>query len=159
MRDLLAFPDTSRVWIYQGNEKFPEQDIGLVNMRVRAFAQEWVSHNVQLKATGGLLHDRFLVLVADESKAGASGCSIDTSVRFVKAMGEAYHIDFFDRLNFAYLEGEEVHLVHRNSLADLYGQERITDETLFFDNLVRNKGEFLARWVVPFGDSWMKRFV
>jgi hypothetical protein len=158
MRDLLAFPDSSRVWIYQGDKPLPADDIGLVNDQIESFAKEWVSHNIQLSATGGLLHDMFLILVADESRTGASGCSIDPSVRFVRQMGEAYQTDFFNRLYFTYLADEKVHRVHRDGIAELYGQGKINDDTLFFDNLVADKKQFLERWVTPFGKSWIKRF-
>lgn len=159
MRDLLAFPDTSRVWIYQADKPMPEGEIGALNERIVDFAQEWTSHNKQLKATGGLLHDRFLVLVADESQAGASGCSIDTSVRFVKQVGQEYNADFFDRMQFAYLKDDAVKTLHRDDLDEAYKSKEIDDETLFFDNLVSNKSDFLARWVTPLGKSWMKRFI
>jgi hypothetical protein len=159
MRDLLAFPETSRVWIYQGDKSIPADAVGLVNYQVETFAKEWVSHNKQLSATGGLLHDLFLILVADESKAGASGCSIDSSVRFIKQLGETYHIDFFDRLHFAYLKDEQVHRAHRDDLSALYQDGLIDDETMFFNNLVADKQQFLSNWVTPLGDSWIKRFV
>lgn len=136
----------------------PADEIGMLNGRIIDFSRQWTSHNRQLRATGGLLHDMFVVLVSDESAAGASGCSIDTSVKFVRQLGEEYQIDFFDRLHFTYLQDEQVHRLHRDQIAEAYAKQQITDETLFFDNLVKDKGEFLKRWVTPFGDSWLKRF-
>ncbi|HLF62909.1 MAG TPA: hypothetical protein VI603_04130 [Saprospiraceae bacterium] len=159
MHDLLAFPDTSRVWIYQADKFLPADEIGTMNSRIVEFSREWTSHNQKLRATGGLLHDLFLVLVADESMAGASGCSIDTSVKFVRQVGKEYDVDFFNRLHFAYLHGEQVKQLHRDQISDAYRNKLITDDTLFFDNLVKDKGEFLARWITPFGQSWMKRFI
>ena len=159
MQDLLAFPASSRIWIFQADTPLPAESIGIVNMRVREFSRAWTSHNTALKATGGLLHDKFLVLVADESHAGASGCSIDTSVRCIRQLGEEYGVDFFDRLRFSYLEDEQVKEIHRDDIREAYRNGLINDQTLFFDNLVKNKEEFLTRWLTPFGESWMKRFV
>ena len=159
MRDLLAFPDDSRVWIYQANQPIPESEIGMVNAQVSAFAKEWVSHNRALHATGGLLHDVFLVLVADESQAGASGCSIDASVRFIRGIGEQYQRDFFDRLQFAFLDQGTVRFIHRDALPEAYQSGLINDETLFFDNLVKTKRDFINHWLTPFGHSWLKRFI
>lgn len=159
MRDLLAFPDESRVWIYQSNKNLPTDQIGLLNEKIEQFAKDWTSHNKQLNATGGLLHDTFVILVADESRAGASGCSIDTSVRFVTDLGKTYGVDFFDRLTFAFLDQESVHRVHRDDLKELHASGQVHDGTLFFDNLVKNKSEFLTRWVTPLGDSWIRRFI
>lgn len=159
MRDLLAFPDSSRVWIYQADHALPVDEIGSINENIDAFSKEWTSHNRQLRATGGLLHDTFVILVADESAAGASGCSIDASVRYVTSLGEKYGVGFFDRLTFAFLDGEKIRHIHRDRLSEAFKKGEITDDTLFFDNLVRDKAEFIARWVTPLGTSWIKRFV
>lgn len=159
MHDLLAFSDSARVWIYQGNDVLEEEAIQRVNQRILEFTEVWTSHNRNLRATGGLLHDRFLVLVVDEENAGASGCSIDASVRFVQSIGADHNVDFFDRWLFAYLDDNQVKTVHRNDLKDQYAEGRVKDDTLFFDNLVSSKGQFLTRWLVPLGESWMKRFV
>lgn len=158
MHDLLAFPDSSRVWIFQADRQLPEDEIGQANAQIYAFTQQWTSHNHLLRATGGLLHDLFVILVADESRAGASGCSIDTSVHFIRELGARYDVDFFDRLHFAYLKDDHVHRLHRDALAGALQRDEISDQTLFFDNLVKDKETFLKRWVTPFGESWMRRF-
>ena len=49
--------------------------------------------------------------------------------------------------------------VSREELRDLYDKGEIDDSTLIYDNLVNNKSDFLGRWVVPLGDSWLKRMV
>ena len=160
MHNLLSFPDESRVWIYQGNKTIPQEDVGRVNAQLIDFAEQWTSHNIMLKATAGLLHDRFVVLVVNQDVAGASGCSIDASVRYVKALGDQYGIDFMDRQLLTYLTPEdEVREVHMHGLSDLYTTGEVRDDTLFFDNLVQNKDDFLGRWLVPLEDGWMKRFI
>jgi len=47
----------------------------------------WTAHNNQLKAKGEIRYNRFLILIVDESQAGASGCSIDKSVPFYETAG------------------------------------------------------------------------
>lgn len=159
MLDFLAFPDQSRVWIYQSDAPFPEHEVPRLNREVGEFARQWVSHNKQLKATGGLLHDRFIVLVVDESQAGASGCSIDASVRFVKSLEPKYGLDMFNRMQFAYIDDEgEVRSIHASELPKAVANGDVHDETLVFNNLVNTKQDFISNWLVPFGESWMKRF-
>ena len=80
-----TLPETTRLWIYQSDQPLPAEQNKEIRALIDRFAQQWVSHNQQLTATGDLLFDRFLLLMVDESKAGASGCSIDSSVAFVKA--------------------------------------------------------------------------
>ncbi|MDX1477743.1 MAG: hypothetical protein R3301_08530 [Saprospiraceae bacterium] len=160
MEAINTFASESRVWVYQGHKAVPADKRDAVRRVVADFATRWTSHNHQLKAYGDLLYDRFLVLVADETQAGASGCSIDTSVRFVQQLGEQLAIDFMDRLHFTYLDSDgAVHSVHKDHLPTAYQNGEVTDTTLMFDNLVRTKGDFTQRWLVPLGESWMKRFV
>lgn len=158
MLDFLAFPDHARIWIYQSNQQFPEAVLDQVNREIYHFSQVWTSHNRQLKATGGLLHERFVILVVDESNAGASGCSIDSSVRFVKSLEQKYNLELFDRMSFCYIEDQEVRSIRAGDLPGAVTEGQISGETLFFDNLVDNKADFINRWVVPLEKSWMQRF-
>ncbi len=118
-----------------------------------------MSHNRQLKAFGDLIHRQFIVLMVDESQAGASGCSIDSSVRFIKALQAEYQLDLFDRMTFTYLEGEEVKTANRDTFSALYQAGTIDDSTLVFDTLVDNKAKFETAWIKPLGQSWHKRMV
>lgn len=154
-----TLPATARVWIYQANRPFGEADLPQIKKYVNEFAQSWTSHNRQLMAYGDVLHHRFVVLMVDESAAGASGCSIDSSVHFMKKLGEAYGVDLFDRMTFSWMENGEAKSAKSEEFAQLYASGKITDETLVFDNLVKTKGEFDEKWLKPLNESWHKRFI
>jgi hypothetical protein len=159
MQDINEFPELARVWIYQGNKDLNESAIPALDAQIGHFANRWTSHNVALRATGGLMRNRFLVLVVNDEQTGVGGCSIDSSVQFVRNLGEECGVDFMDRMNFAYLESDEVRTVHKDALPELYAAGKVNDNTLFFDNLVSTKKDFVESWLKPLGESWMKRFV
>lgn len=152
-------PDTTRVWIYQAQAPFNEKDITEIRQHISNFTTSWVSHNNQLRAFGDIFHNQFIVLMVDESLAGASGCSIDKSVHFIKQLEQHYQLDLFDRMTFTYQDGDVVKSAPRMEFAKLYAEGKINDSTLVFDNLVKNKAEFEAQWVKPLGESWHKRMV
>jgi hypothetical protein len=152
-------PEATRVWIYQSNKPFDEKDLPSIQAQIVRFTRQWVSHNSQLRAFGNVFHNRFIVLMVDESQTGASGCSIDASVQFIKNLERTYGIDLFDRMTFAYRDGEFVKTVPREEFARLYKDGKINDETLVFDNLVTNKGDFEQNWLKPLGKSWHKQMV
>lgn len=154
-----TLPDTTRVWIYQSSRAFTEEELPRLEQQLQTFVQRWVSHNRQLRAFAGVFHQRFIVLMVDESLAGASGCSIDASVHFIKQLEQAYNISLFDRMTFAYKDGDAVITAPREEFARLYAEGKISDETLVFDNLVDTKGAFDKAWVKPLGESWHKRMV
>jgi hypothetical protein len=152
-------PPTTRVWIYQSNRPFTDAEIPRVRDHIRQFVSQWISHNQQLKAYGDILHGLFIVLMVDESQAGASGCSIDKSVYFLKKLGQAFEVDLFDRMVFAYREGERAVPVSRPEFQTLYQQGKLSDETPVFDTLVNNKEDFESKWIKPLGESWHKRML
>jgi len=152
-------PDTTRVWVYQSNRPFPKEEQPMVKAKIQQFTQQWVSHNRQLRAHGDLLHGQFVVLMVDESQADASGCSIDSSVAFLKQLQQDYQLDLFDRMTFTYKQGDSVKTADRQLFAELYRKGEINDQTPVFDNLVSNKKDFDEQWVKPLGKSWHKRMV
>ena len=154
-----VLPDSTRVWIYLANQPFKEEDIPVIRREAQAFAQSWISHNRQLRAHADVLHNRFIVLMVDESQADASGCSIDKSVYFLKQLQAEYGVDLFDRMAFSFKDGEEVFTVPREEFARLYQEGRINDHTLVFDTLVSTKEELDQKWLKPLSQSWHKRMV
>ena len=78
-------PPSARVWIYQARPAADGPEIGPCCPRLARFAAEWTSHGRTLHASAEFLHQQFLVMGLDEAVAGASGCSIDASVRFVQS--------------------------------------------------------------------------
>ncbi len=150
----------SKVWVYQSNKPFSEAEAAQVKAKIVDFVQRWVSHNNQLKAYGDLFNDRFIVLMVDESAAGASGCSIDESVRFVQGIEKIYNTDMFDRLNFTYRAAEgNIKAAHKEEFVELYKMGIITDETVVFNTLVSTKAEFESNFETKLSASWHKMFV
>ncbi len=156
---LSQLPDSARLWIYQADSPFREEDLPALRAKLQNFIQQWTSHNQQLAAAVDVLHCRFIVLAVDESQASASGCSIDKSVAFLQSLQEEYRTNLFNRLIFSYQDGSEVKSVHKDEFARLYAQGHIHDDTPVFDPLVATKADFDKGFVKPLGQSWHKRMV
>ena len=83
-------PDDSKVWIYQANRQLTLEEIGEMEQLVEGFVEKWEAHKQSVKGFGGIFYKRFIVLMADESVAEVSGCSIDGSVRLIKEIEYTY---------------------------------------------------------------------
>lgn len=150
----MQFSEHSRVWIYQSDKELTDnQASGLLEI-LNNFAAQWTAHNHQLKAKAEIRYNRFLILIVDESQAGASGCSIDKSVNFMKQIEQEYGIHLFDRFNFAYREGEKVLSAPRHQFEELLKTGKIDNNTVVFNNLIHTLGDLESKWEVPFKDSW-----
>ncbi|MFB9842640.1 ABC transporter ATPase [Mucilaginibacter ginsenosidivorans] len=150
----MQFSEHSRVWVYQSDKELTdEQVLGLLS-RLNKFAAEWTAHNHQLKAKAEVRYKRFLILIVDESQAGASGCSIDKSVNFMKGIEREFGINLFDRFNFAYRDREKVLSAPRSEFEELLKSGRIGTNTIVFNNLVQDLLQLETKWEVPFKESW-----
>ncbi|MDB5287815.1 MAG: transporter ATPase [Mucilaginibacter sp.] len=150
----MEFSSHSRVWVYQSDRKLTTDETVQIQMHMDNFTRSWTAHNNQLKAKAEIRYNRFLVLIVDESQAGASGCSIDKSVNFMKQLEQEFGINLFDRFNLAYRDGEEVISVPRHQFEELLKLGKINTETIVFNNLAQNVAELETKWEVPFKDSW-----
>ena len=143
MKDLEDFNPESKIWIFTANRVMSGSEVSQISAKLKDFTKSWVSHNNQLKATAFILHNIFIVLAVDNSAAVASGCSIDTAMRFIQTLQIDFDIDLLDRQSFVYLDGgNKVHLVRKNELANKIAAGEINDGTLFYDTLVENLGQF-----------------
>jgi hypothetical protein len=150
----MQFSKSSRVWVYQSTTVLTAEQTASIQGHLNNFTQSWTAHNNQLKATAVVQYNRFLILVVDESQAGASGCSIDKSVNFMKQLEQEFHITLFDRFNLAYRDGAEIVSVSRNEFEELIKAGKITEDTIVFNNLIQTLDELESKWEVPLKDSW-----
>ena len=149
------FSDNSRVWIYQSSRLFMLSEALEIEELLNQFAADWRSHGAEVAAYGNLFFGQFVVLIADESKAGVSGCSTDSSVRFIKTLGEKYGVDFFNRTNLALFVKDKIQVLPMNQLQYAVQNSFIDGNTLYFNNLVQTKKELEESWIIPVKDSWL----
>lgn len=140
------FPDSSRLWVYHADRQLSSQEVAEIQEQLNAFIQEWAAHGNALFGEGKVLENHFIVIVVNEDQTNASGCSIDTSVRFIKEIGNKYGIDFFDRLHpVTELNGEkrQCHISELNS----------NPEQFVYNSMVSTLGEWRTNWKIKVSES------
>lgn len=147
---------TSKVWVYQSSRKFTDAETLLINEKIKGFVNQWTAHKLEVTGYGALLYNRFVVLMADETEVGVSGCSVDSSVNFVRSLGSEFSVNFFDRWLIAYKKGGEVLSCPRAEFEQLVLSGEVHDETTVFNNLVQTKADFETKWQIPYKQSWLK---
>jgi hypothetical protein len=149
------FSADSRVWIYQGSRSFTLGEATQTTALLQSFTQSWKSHGAAVKAFGGLFYDQFVVLMADETVSGVSGCSTDSSVHLIKQIEQQTGIRLFDRLGLAFYFDGQVQLIPLAQLPQALESGRINPETPFFNNTIQTKAELEQKWLIPLKDSWL----
>ncbi len=149
----------SRVWIYQSSRNLANDEVAQIMKYGQEFIDNWAAHGADLRAAIEIFHNRFIVLFADESQVQASGCSIDSSVHFMKKIQEAYGIDLFDRLDIAFRTTHGIDTLRMNDFQTALSNGQLSEETLVFNNLVENKSDFESKWEVPVKESWHQQLL
>ncbi|MCX2492450.1 ABC transporter ATPase [Pedobacter sp. PF22-3] len=150
----MSFSPQSRVWIYQSDRKFTSTEETEILNKLAAFTNQWKAHGNELLAKAEIRYGFFIILTVDESQAGVTGCSIDSSVRLIKEIEQEYHVDLFNRFNIAYKVNEEVVVNSKEDFETLVNIKQVTPETIVFNNMVQNLAELETKWEVPFKNSW-----
>ena len=153
-------PDDAKVCIYQANRSFTQEEVWEISDILENFVDRWQSHQRDVHGYGSLYYRRFLVLMADESKCDVSGCSIDSSVKLVRELEQAYDINFFDRMKVCYkITNELVGSFPFTQLNEMLESGKIKDDTILFNNLVATKKEFETNWEQAMKDSAFAKFL
>ncbi|RYE91191.1 MAG: hypothetical protein EOO37_00970 [Cytophagaceae bacterium] len=151
-------PPRARVWVYQASRALTEDELVRVLPRLAAFVEEWTSHGQQLRASAQFLHRQFLVLGLDEAVAGASGCSIDASVRFVRELEQVLGVELLEKSRMAFLCDGKLRLLTRRELRAAIATGEVTAATPYFNNTLTTKGELAEKWPAPAGETWLTTF-
>jgi hypothetical protein len=149
------FSSSSRVWIYQSSRLFLMSEALEIESLLNKFSSEWRSHGDEVNAYCNLFFGQFIVFIADESGTKVSGCSTDSSVRFIKDLGEQFNVDFFNRTNLAFYVKDKIQLLPMSQLHYAMDNYFIDADTLYFNNLVQTKKELENNWILPIKDSWL----
>ena len=151
------FAGDSRVWIYQSSRMFSLGEALQIEEILEAFVSNWKTHGTPVKGYANLFFGQFIVLMADESATGVSGCSTDSSVRLIKELEQVFKVTLFDRLSLAFVIKESIQLLPMAQLNYAVEKSFITGDTLYFNNLVQTKKELIEDWIIPVKNSWLAK--
>jgi hypothetical protein len=158
-KDLLPedFDDSSRVWIYQSNRLFTLHEALQLEELLKNFVSSWNSHGTPVKGFANLFFGQFIVLIADETGHGVSGCSTDSSVRMMKDIEQMFNVSLFDRLLLGFMVKERIQMVPMAQLTYALQNKFLDAHTLYFNNTVQALGELRENWLVPLKKSWLAK--
>lgn len=149
------FADNSRVWIYQSSRLFFINEALDIEPMLQDFVNTWNSHSVPVKGYANLFFGRFIILMADESATGVSGCSTDSSVRLIKKIEEKFGVNMFDRQMLTFLIKDKVEQLPLSQIDYAVKNNFIGPGSLFFDNTVLTKKALAESWPAPAKDTWL----
>jgi hypothetical protein len=154
-----SLPKDARIWIYQADRKLDSAAIDIISRDLSALTDSWVVHGTPLRSSFDVRHGQFVILAADERSSGVSGCSIDSSVRAVKQLGQKLGVDFFARMLVCFVKGDEIITIPIADLKAGFEAGLWNETTITFDNLVQTKGALDDQWRVAAASTWLQRYL
>lgn len=152
-------PDDARIWSYQADRRFSPEEQAAIESDLVHLCQNWLAHGAPLKTSFRIDHNQFITLAVDERNLGASGCSIDGTVRLLKSIQQRLGMDFFDRESIAFLDGGNLKLYTLSRLKTLFMEGVLNGESVTFNNTLTRKAEWEKEWRVDVKNSWLARYL
>ena len=140
--------DQSRIWIYAAEQKLTDKQEEYIIKSISDHLQSWEAHKVPLTAGVTILENHFIVVALDESKNGASGCSIDTLQNKIQELEKELSVSLLNRLNVFCRIDDEIQCVPSIQLESI-----AKSNTLFYDLTIQKKSE-LNSYLKPISEGW-----
>jgi hypothetical protein len=151
------FDKSSKVWIYQSSRMFSVTEALQIEDALNSFLVNWQSHGTPVKGHANLFFGQFILLMADESASGVSGCSTDSSVRLIKQIEQRFSVNLFDRLLLAFVIKDKVQVLPLAQINHAIENHFVDEETIYFNNTVLTKEELENDWMIPVKKSWLAK--
>lgn len=153
-----SLPNNARVWIYQSSREFSDREVVQISENIETFMATWKRHGENLKTSYVIKYNQFIVLGVDEDFNNVSGCSIDSSVHFIQKTEKEFNVDLMDKMKTAFRVGENINIISLLDFQNFVKENKITTETVVFNNMVQSKVDFETKWEISANKSWHKRF-
>ncbi|SEF69955.1 hypothetical protein [Algoriphagus boritolerans] len=151
-------PEYSRVWVYQADQKLSESDEKILRDRMKSFCEGWNTHGNLMSTSFELIESQILILAVDESKLGASGCSIDSLVRTLRELENTLNINLTDQGKISLKRSTgELKVIPALGLKSRISAGEIDLETEVINPLIRTKADLQNLWQ-PVRNSWLNKY-
>jgi hypothetical protein len=157
-------PDHARLWIYQANRNLSEVEEKAVFQLGQVFISRWSTHGQPLNASLKIYYQRFIIIAVDEQHTQASGCSVDSSVAFVKEIENKFNtpgqpLHLFDRTLVAFKGEDGIRMLSLAEAKKQIAEGSIPAEAPTFNNLINTKAQLDTDWIIPVKNPWLGKYL
>jgi hypothetical protein len=151
-------PLGARIWVYQSDRKLTPEEKNIASNKLQAFCEQWNTHGNKMPTSFDIKYSKFIILSVDESQLGASGCSIDSSVKTLRNIEDELGINLLNQGKISFLDGEEVTTTTLPEIKSFISLGKLGQETYIFNPVVEKKQDLDEKWLITAKDSWLKKY-
>ncbi len=148
----------TKVWTYLIDKDLSEDQLDLLKSKGLAFVQQWTAHENPLAGSFEIFKNKIIIVKVDESQHGASGCSVDKLLRFIKQCENEFQINLLNRLLVAIETNDGIKAIPSSSIKDKLSNGELSGETLVYDTAVATGSE-LEAWQKPLRATWLNKYL
>lgn len=156
--DFNELPKNAKVWIYQSNRKFNDDEILEINALLKEFVTHWKDHGKNVTGSFTIKYNQFIVIALDNNERNVPGCVIDASIRVLREIENQFKVDLLNNFNTSYRENGSINVVKLIDFQKLAKDAIVTIDTVVFNGMVSSIQDFENLWEVPAHLSWHKRY-
>jgi hypothetical protein len=151
-------PEFSRVWVYQAERKFDPTEEEIIREKMSGFCEGWNSHGNRMPSSFEVFDHQILVLAVDESQLGASGCSIDSSVKKLREIESQIGINLTDQGKISLKNSfGNVSVIPALGVKSRVNSGEITEELEVINPIIQTKADLQNLWQ-PVRKSWLNKY-
>ncbi|MFM2250442.1 MAG: hypothetical protein RLZZ358_1369 [Bacteroidota bacterium] len=151
-------PDSSRVWVYVSSRSFTPAEQALIHSGLTDFCGEWATHGNGMPTSFAILYEQLIVLAVDESQLGASGCSIDSSVRALRNLEQHLGVNLVDQGKLTLRDqAGQLKVLPALGIKSRISSGEITPDLEVIQPQIHTKADLSNLWL-PLSKSWLSTY-
>ncbi|MBS1489467.1 MAG: hypothetical protein JSS93_02970 [Bacteroidetes bacterium] len=150
---------SSRCWIFQAHRMLSADETRIIEETLTSFCEQWNAHGELLTPYFEIRENRFAILLVDETRLPASGCSIDSATRVMKELQQRLNINFFDRTQVVFRIEDKISTYSLKAAKEALANGALAPQTILYNTLVATKDELETAWLVPVEKSWLSKWL
>ncbi len=150
-------PGNARIWWYQADRNLSPSEIEILESKLRLNMDNWLTHGMPMKGSFTILFDRVILIGADTDFQSPSGCSIDSSTRWLKDLGAQLGLQLFDR-SIGYFKDDELNFISFFDAKKVIQEGHIQSDTKILNTQISSKDDVDTRLTIPASETFLKRY-
>jgi len=152
-------PANARIWTYTSNRRLDKSELEILSSKLFAFCKQWNTHGALMPTSFEIRFDQVIILAVDESQLGASGCSIDSSVRVLRDIENELDIDLLNQGKVSFIKSEgDLEVNPILGIKSKVTEGILQAETIVLNPVVNNKADLENNWKIKAKESWLGKF-
>ena len=153
-----SLPEFARIWAYQAERQFTPDESKKIHQTLEEFCKGWNSHGNLMPTSFQVVDNQIVILAVDESQLGASGCSIDSSVKTLKILENQLNINLTDQGKVSFKrQGGRIYTSSALGIKSKVNNGEITSDSLVINPMIRTKKDLERIWIRA-NESWLNKY-